>query len=50
MRGSLSPILAKSGEVKNCKKSINEANNAVWVCKRGNLSPPVLTESEQSEA
>ena len=50
MRGSLSPILVTSGEVKNCKKSISEANNGVWVYNRGNLSPSVLTESEQSEA
>ena len=50
MRGSLSHILAKTGEVKDCKKSIIEANDAVWVYNRGNLSPSVLTESKQSEA
>ena len=28
----------------------DKAKEEVWVCKKGNLSPPVLTESEQSEA
>ena len=42
--------LQKTGVVKDCKKSIIEANDAVWGYKSGNLSPSVLTESKQSEA
>jgi len=49
-KGSLSPILAGIRRSEEQYKSISEANNAVWVYNGGNLSPSVLTESEQSEA
>ena len=49
-KGSLSPILAGIRRSEEQYKSISEANNAVWVYNGGNLSPLVLTESEQSEA
>ena len=50
MSGNLSPILAKSDEMKNCKNQYVKRIMQVWVYNRGNLSPLVLTESEQSEA
>ena len=39
-----------SEEMKDCEKRQVEAIDAVWTCKRGNLSPSVLTESERSDA
>ena len=49
-KGSLSPILAGIRRSEEQYKSISEANNAVGVYNRDNLSPSVLTESKQSEA
>ena len=50
MSGNLSPILAKSDEVKNCKNQYVKRIMQYGSIIGGNLSPSVLTESEQSEA
>jgi len=34
--------------VKNCKNSKAEAIDAVWACKRGNLSPSVLAKNTET--